>query len=66
LESGGFTSGIVIGDTSNARYSINATSVTTTKYSIEGFDDGAKIELERNQKELFDFTDVDPFSEGNY
>lgn len=66
LESGGFTSGIVIGDTSNAQYSINATSVTTTKYSIEGFDDGAKIELERNQKELFDFTDVDPFSEGNY
>lgn len=66
LESGGFTSGIVIGDTSNAQYSINATSVTTTKYSIEGFDDGAAIELERNQKELFDFTDVDPFSEGNY
>lgn len=66
LESGGFTSGTVVGDTSNARYAINATNVTTTKYSIENFDDGTKIELERNQKELFDFTDVDPFSEGNY
>jgi hypothetical protein len=66
LESGGFTSGTVVGDTSNAQYAIDATEVTTTKYSIESFDDGTKIELERNKKELFDFTDVDPFSEGNY
>jgi len=66
LESGGFTSGTVIGDTSNAQYVIDATEVTTTQYSIDSFDDGTKIELERNQKELFDFTDVDPFSEGNY
>lgn len=66
LESGGFTSGVVIGDTSNARYTINSTEMTNTKYSVENFDDGTKIELERNKKELFDFTDVDPFSEGNY
>lgn len=66
LESGGFTSGTVIGETSNAQYAIDSTEVTNTKYSIENFDDGTRIELERNQKELFDFTDVDPFSEGNY
>lgn len=66
LESGGFTSGTVVGETSNAQYAINSTEVTNTKYSIENFDDGTRIELERNQKELFDFTDVDPFSEGNY
>jgi hypothetical protein len=66
LESGGFTSGTVIGETSNARYVINSTEVTNIKYSVENFDDGPRIELERNQKELFDFSDVDPFSEGNY
>lgn len=66
LESGGFTSGTVVGETSNTQYVIDSTEVTDIKYSIENFDDGARIELERNKKELFDFTDVDPFSEGNY
>jgi len=58
------------GAVSGAEYEINSSTTTTLIIPQEPeipepFGDGDDIELLRDRDELFDFTDIDPFSEGN-
>jgi len=63
------TSSNIIGSTSTTDYDIT-TSTTTTIIVPQGISgdagDNAWIEFEVDKGSIFDFTDTDPFSEGNY
>ena len=59
------------GAVSGAEYEINSSTTTTLIIPQEPADskpagDNEDIELFRDQDDIFDFTDVDPFSEGDY
>ena len=59
------------GAVSGAEYQINSSTTTTLIIPQEPEDnkpsgDNEDIELFRDQDDIFDFTDVDPFSEGNF
>jgi hypothetical protein len=61
----------VAGKVSGAEYYVSGTNTTTTIIVREPGDsrtagDNDNIELEINQESIFDFTEKDPFSEGNY
>ena len=61
----------IIGAVSGAEYEINSSTTTTLIIPQEPEDskpagDNEDIELFRDQDDIFDFTDVDPFSEGNF
>tara|TARA_Y100000034_G_scaffold132853_1_gene196842 strand:- start:145 stop:1038 length:894 start_codon:yes stop_codon:yes gene_type:complete len=63
------TSSNVVGSTSTTDYDIT-TKETTTVIVPQGISgdagDNAWIEFEVDKESIFDFTDTDPFSEGNY
>tara|TARA_Y100000310_G_scaffold319115_1_gene373993 strand:+ start:379 stop:1326 length:948 start_codon:yes stop_codon:yes gene_type:complete len=59
------------GAVSSAEYEINSSTTTTVIIPQEPQDDAPagdneNIELTRDQDDIFDFTETDPFSEGNY
>ena len=59
------------GAVSSAEYEINSSTTTTVIIPHEPEDDSPigdneNIELTRDQDDIFDFTETDPFSEGNY
>jgi len=59
------------GAVSSAEYEINSSTTTTVIIPHEPEDnepigDNENIELTRDQDDIFDFTETDPFSEGNY
>ena len=59
------------GAVSGAEYEINSSTTTTIIIPQEPADDqpagdNDNLELFRDQDDIFDFTDVDPFSEGDY
>jgi hypothetical protein len=59
------------GAVSSAEYEINSSTTTTVIIPHEPEDDAPvgdneNIELTRDQDDIFDFTETDPFSEGNY
>jgi Virus neck protein len=57
---------VVHGKTSLAQYTILAVSDTDTRASSPNSQDNEAIDLETNRDNIFDFTERDPFSEGNY
>ena len=57
---------VVHGKTSLAQYTILAVSDTDTRASSPNTQDNEAIDLETNRDNIFDFTERDPFSEGNY
>ena len=56
----------VKGDKSSAYAYYDSAQNTNRRFINNNTDDTAKIEVERAQKDIIDFTDKDPFSEGNY
>jgi hypothetical protein len=61
----------VIGAVSGAEYELSSTTTTTIIIPQDPQDtspsgDNEEIELIRDQDDIFDFTETDPFSEGNY
>jgi len=68
LDTGGL--GSIKGETSEAEYSLSTTTTTTVIVPQEATADAAgdneMIEFEIDKDGIFDFTDIDPFSEGKY
>jgi hypothetical protein len=65
------TSETVKGAVSSAEYELNSSTTTTVIIPHEPQDDepagdNEDFELLRDQDDIFDFTETDPFSEGNY
>ena len=56
----------VIGRTSGASSTITAISDTDTRTTNANIQDNEAIDLEANRDNIFDFTEKDPFSEGQY
>lgn len=54
------------GEQSNASADYDTIITTEKKYIYANLDDGGDIEKERAKLDIIDFTDKDPFSEGNY
>jgi hypothetical protein len=54
------------GEQSNASADYETITTTEKKYINANLDDGGDIEKERAKLDIIDFTDKDPFSEGNY
>jgi len=54
------------GQQSNASADYETITTTEKKYINANLDDGGDIERERAKLDIIDFTDKDPFSEGNY
>jgi hypothetical protein len=54
------------GEQSSASADYDTTTTTEKKYIDANLDDGGDIEKERAKLNIIDFTDKDPFSEGNY
>ena len=54
------------GEQSNASADYDTATTTEKKYIDANLDDGGDIEKERAKLNIIDFTDKDPFSEGNY
>ena len=54
----------LIGETSGTRRVILSVADSNTKTGNETSQDNEEIDLETNRDSIFDFTDVDPFSEG--
>lgn len=54
------------GNTSLAQYYYDSVEQTEKKFIDNNADDGGNIEKERANLDIIDFTDKDPFSEGNY
>jgi hypothetical protein len=54
------------GEQSNASADYDTIITTEKKYIDANLDDGGDIEKERAKLDIIDFTDKDPFSEGNY
>jgi hypothetical protein len=54
------------GDKSSAQYFYDSVEETEKKFIDNNADDGGDIEKERANLDIIDFTDKDPFSEGNY
>ena len=57
---------IIIGTISGASYAIASVADTTTRVDHQDQQDNQEIDLETNRDNIFDHTESDPFSEGNY
>jgi hypothetical protein len=57
---------LLIGTVSGASYTISGVQDTTIRAGHQDQQDNEELELEQKQDNIFDFTDADPFSEGNY
>jgi hypothetical protein len=58
--------GIVRGETSGTSYIIASISDSDTRTGNESSQDNAELDLEANRDSIFDFSEKDPFSEGQY
>jgi hypothetical protein len=56
----------LVGRTSNASTTITQITDTDTRTTNANIQDNEAIDLEANRDNIFDFTEKDPFSEGNY
>jgi hypothetical protein len=56
----------VTGKTSGASSTITAVADTDTRTTNTNIQDNEALDLEANRDNIFDFTEKDPFSEGNY
>lgn len=56
----------IVGTTSGASYVMTSVSQTNIRVPNAGEINNDEFELEKNQDNIFDFTESDPFSEGNY
>lgn len=56
----------VTGTVSGAVYTVSAVGQTTIRAGHEDQQDNEQLELEKSKDSIFDFTEKDPFSEGNY
>lgn len=66
-QTGDFVAGMtLIGETSGTRRVILSVADSNTRTGNETSQDNEEIDLETNRDSIFDFTDVDPFSEGKY
>ena len=66
MNTGSFDIGdTVIGKTSGASYTITAITDTDTRTTNSNIQDNEALDLETNRDNIFDFTENDPFSEGN-
>jgi len=66
MNTGSFDIGdTVIGKTSGASYTITAITDTDTRTTNSNIQDNEALDLEANRDNIFDFTENDPFSEGN-
>ena len=63
LVSGGLTSGRIVGQSSNADRVINTIGFTADFFAKDTMEDNTEFMIEASS--LFDFTDTDPFSEGD-
>jgi hypothetical protein len=67
VNKGNFEIGDVVrGVTSTVAYTITAISDTDTRTTNSNIQDNEAIDLEANRDNIFDFTERDPFSEGQY
>jgi len=67
LNSGAFASGQnVIGVDSGAIYTLSSSANTDLIVGQDGYNDSHIIDKEADKNDLIDFTELDPFSEGNY
>jgi hypothetical protein len=57
---------IVVGLVSGASYAIAGIYDTTVRATHEDQQDNEQLELEQKRDNIFDFTETDPFSEGDY
>lgn len=57
---------VVRGSTSTVGYTITAIEDTDTRTTNANIQDNEAIDLEANRDNIFDFTEKDPFSEGQY
>lgn len=57
---------VVEGETSGTKYVINSIADSDTRTGADSASDNAEIDLETNRDDIFDFTETDPFSDGNY
>ena len=58
--------GIVRGETSGTSYIIASISDSDTRTGNQSSQDNAELDLEANRDSIFDFSEKDPFSEGQY
>lgn len=58
--------GIVIGETSGTKWTIDQIANSDTRTGNETSQDNEEIDLETNRDSIFDFSEKDPFSEGQY
>lgn len=58
--------GVVIGETSGTSYTIVSIENSDTRTGNESSQDNEEINLETNRDSIFDFSETDPFSEGQY
>lgn len=56
----------IVGGTSGASYTISSISETDTRVPNYDAINNDEFELEKDRDDIFDFTERDPFSEGNY
>jgi hypothetical protein len=67
LDSNAFSNGVnVIGVDSGAIYSLSSSAETDLIVGQDGYTDSLIIDKEADKNDLIDFSEVDPFSEGNY
>jgi hypothetical protein len=67
MQEGKFQIGdLLIGVVSGASYTVGSIADTDTRIDHEDQQDNGQIDLETNRDNIFDFTEKDPFSEGNY
>jgi len=57
---------VVVGAVSAASYPIIGVYTTNIRAGHQDQQDNEQLDLEQKQNNIFDFTEVDPFSEGNY
>jgi hypothetical protein len=67
VQSGKFELGdILTGKSSGYTYAISGIYQTNVRVTHQDVQDNEQLELEQKLDNIFDFTEVDPFSEGNY
>lgn len=67
MQNGKFEIGdILTGTSSGYTYAISGIYDTTVRVSHQDVQDNEQLDLEKKVDDIFDFTEVDPFSEGNY
>jgi hypothetical protein len=67
MQSGKFEVGdIITGKNSGYTYAISGVYETDVRLSHQDVQDNEQLDLEKTVDDIFDFTEVDPFSEGKY